>query len=37
MHQINNLNLEQKIGLKEMMNQQKHTILIVKLNLKLKC
>ena len=34
MHQINNLNLEQKIGLKEAMNQEQHIILVPKLNFK---
>ena len=34
---MNHLNLEQKIGLKEMMNQEEHTMLIAKLNLKLQC
>ena len=36
-HQINPLNLEQKFGLKKMMNQEEHTILIAKSNLKLEC
>ena len=35
-HQINNLSLEQKIGLKEMMNHGEHTTPITKLKLKLK-
>ena len=30
MHQINPLNLEQKIGLKYKMTQKEHTILIAK-------
>ena len=34
MHQINHLNLEQEIGLKQMMKQRVHTLLINKLNLK---
>ena len=37
MHQINPLNLEQKIKLKLMMNQEEHTILIATSNLKLQC
>ena len=37
MHQINPLNLEQKIGLKYMMNQEEQTMLIAKTNLKLQC
>ena len=37
MHQISQPNLEQKIGLKEMMNYTEHITLIVKLNLKLEC
>ena len=37
MHQINHLNLEQKIGLKEAMNQEQHIILVPKLNLKQHC
>ena len=36
MHQINNLILEQKIGVKKMINPEEDTILIVKLNSKLK-
>ena len=36
MHQINHLNLEQKIGLKEMINKENIT-LIAKLNLKVQC
>ena len=35
-HQINHLSLEQKIELKELMNNGKHTTPITKLNLKLK-
>ena len=34
---INHLNLEQKIGLKCMMNQEEHTMPIVTLNLKQQC
>ena len=37
MHQINHLNLGQKIGLKEMMTQLEHIKPIVKLNLTLRC
>ena len=37
MHQINPLNLEQKNGLKQMMNKEEHTILIAKSSLKLQC
>ena len=37
MHQINSLNLEQEIGLKQMMNQEEQTKLIVKSNKKLLC
>ena len=37
MHQINHLNLEQKIGLKQMMNQEEGILLVVILNLKLQC
>ena len=37
MHQINPLNLEQKFGLKYMMNQEEHAMLIAKSNLQLKC
>ena len=33
--QINHLNLEQKIVLKQMMNHGEHITLVVKLNLKL--
>ena len=33
----NQLNLEQTIGLKLMMNQEEHTMLIGKLNLNLQC
>ena len=33
-HQINHLNLEQKIGLKQMMNQEEHALVIDKLILK---
>ena len=33
----NQLNLEHTIGLKLMMKQEEHTMLIGKLNLKLKC
>ena len=36
-HQINHLNLEQKTELKDMMNQEEHTMLIVKLSSKLQC
>ena len=34
---INHLNLEQKIGLKQMMNQKNRIVLVEILNLKLKC
>ena len=37
MLQINPLNSKQRIGLKQMMNQEEHTMLIVKSNLKLLC
>ena len=37
MHEIKPLSLEQKIGLKQMMNQEEHTMLIVRLNLNLLC
>ena len=37
MHQINSLNLEPEIGLKQMMNQEEQTMLIVKSNKKLLC
>ena len=37
MDQINPLNLKQRIGLKQMMNQEEHTMLIAKSNLKLQC
>ena len=36
-HQINHLNLEQKIGLKQMMIHGERTIKIATLNLKLQC
>ena len=35
--QIKLLNLEQKIGLKKMMNQEKNTMMINKSNLKQQC
>ena len=34
MHQINLLNLKQRIGLKQMMNQEEHTMLKAKSNFK---
>ena len=34
MHQINHLNLKQKIGLKYIINQEEHSLLLAKLNLK---
>ena len=37
MHQISHLNLEHKIGLKQMMNEEVHTILVLELNLKQQC
>ena len=37
LNQINHLNLEQKTGLKQMINQEEHIMLIVKLSLKLQC
>ena len=37
MHQINHLNLEQKIGWKQMISQKEHTMLIAESNLKLQC
>ena len=37
MHQVSQLNLGQKAGLKEMMTRVEHAILTVKLNLKLQC
>ena len=37
MHQINPLNLKGKVGLKYMMNQEEHRMLIAKSNLKLQC
>ena len=36
-HQINHLNLEQKIGLKQIMNQEEGILLVVILSLKLQC
>ena len=36
-HQINQLSLEQKIGLKQMMNQVERKKLLVQLDLKLQC
>ena len=36
-NQINHLNLEQKTELKQMMNQDEHIMLIVRLSLKLQC
>ena len=36
-HQISQLNLEQKIGMKQMVNHVECITLIVKLNLKLQC
>ena len=36
-HQIKLLNLEQKIELKQTMNQEEHTMVINKLNLKEQC
>ena len=35
--QISLLNLEQRIGLKQMMNQEEHIMLIVRSNLKPQC
>ena len=37
LYQINHLNLEQKTGLKEIMNQEEHKKLLVESNLKLQC
>ena len=37
MNQINPPNLKQKIGSKEMINQEEHTMLIARSNLKLQC
>ena len=37
MNQINPTNLEQNIGLKQMVHQEKYTMLIAKSNLKLQC
>ena len=37
MNQISPLNLEQKTGLKEMMNQEEQTMLTAKSNLKVQC
>ena len=37
MHQIESLNLEQKIEFKEMMNLKEYTMLVVKSNLELLC
>ena len=36
-HQINHLNLKQTFGLKQSMNPEEDTVLIVKLILKLQC
>ena len=37
MHQINSLNLEQKIEFEYLMNQEQRTMLIANSNLKLQC
>ena len=37
MNENNHLNLEQKIGLKQMMSQEERIISIVALNLELQC